>query len=104
MVCGLFARPPLRVSLSRPLALGEAVRSRIVAGMTQEDGAAMASLLAATVMVASLGLVYRRGRIKIAARDREVRSHAELQGTRLTMHRTPLGKVRQGDGQRGELL
>jgi hypothetical protein len=54
----------------------------------------LASLWAATVMVAGLGLVldYCRAKLEIAARDREARSRAELQGARLAMYRTVIEK------------
>jgi hypothetical protein len=54
----------------------------------------LASLWAATVMVAGLGLVldHCRATLEIAARDREARSHAELQGVRLTMYRVLVEK------------
>lgn len=54
----------------------------------------LASLWAATAVVAGLGLVldYCRAKLEIAARDQEARSHAELQGARLAMYRTVIEK------------
>lgn len=56
-------------------------------------------------MAAGVGLVldYQRSRPEITTRHREARSRAEPQDARLTMHRTLVGRVRAGDGPRGEL-
>ena len=54
----------------------------------------LASLLAATVLLAGLGLVlgYFRARLEIAVRDREARATAELRAARLAMYRALVEK------------
>jgi hypothetical protein len=78
------------------LGITAAALTRVASAHTVPAGiwVALASLWAATVTVAGLGLVldYRRARLEIAARSREAQSRAELQGTRLAMYQVLVEK------------